>query len=188
MPSWTWAGTESTSICEAVTGALDQLDASIDELHDVAVGLRADIVTELDPAEALQWYVEKTAAAHGVRATIRSSGTTEAPIEVRAHLFRVLQEALANALKHGKAREVVVELARKEHQVELTVRDNGAGFDPDDSASPKTGIGLTSMNERAELLGGSLAIRSAPGRGCEVRFLAPLERAGAEAVGETISD
>jgi len=168
------AGPDRDISPDDVESALEQLDASIDELHDVAVGLRADVVAELELSEALQWYVGKTASAHGIRATVRSAGPVDAPLELRTHVFRVLQEAVANAIKHGRASELSVRVAADGRQLELVIRDNGAGFDTSNPSSHGGGIGLPSMKERAELLGGSLEVRSAPGRGCEVHLVAPL--------------
>jgi signal transduction histidine kinase len=87
-------------------------------------------------------------------------------------LFRVLQEALTNAIKHSGAREFEVTLRGTGRNVELEVVDRGAGFDA--GAARTRGLGLVSMRERLSLIGGELFIMSHPGRGTTVRACAPL--------------
>jgi signal transduction histidine kinase len=90
-------------------------------------------------------------------------------------LYRVLQEALTNVVKHAQATEVEVRLQRDDGEVRLLVSDNGRGFDPPSGRSPsqeRIGIGLLGMIERLELFGGRLQVASQPGRGvCLVAYL-----------------
>jgi signal transduction histidine kinase len=83
-------------------------------------------------------------------------------------LFRIAQEALTNALKHAAARRIDVLLAGSDTELELTVRDDGRGFDVESSAH---GLGLTSMRQRAARIAGLMRIDSAAGRGSCVRVL-----------------
>ncbi len=82
------------------------------------------------------------------------------------HLYRIAQEAANNAIKHGKAREVVICLDSESEGVRLAVRDDGAGFA--DGANGSGGMGLQIMHYRAGVIGGSLEIRSAKGKGTVV--------------------
>ncbi len=92
----------------------------------------------------------------------------ELPLPVEEALYRIAQEALNNALKHGAVTAVTIYLRGDgQNQVELEVADNGAGFDLE-AARQKGGLGLISMRERAEQLGGSISILSAPGEGTRV--------------------
>jgi signal transduction histidine kinase len=88
-------------------------------------------------------------------------------------IFRIAQEALQNVLKHANAQHVVVRLGSGEGGVLLEVEDDGVGFDPDAPETRSRRLGLTSMEERAQRLGGTLEIRSAPGAGTTVRLEAP---------------
>ena len=85
-------------------------------------------------------------------------------------LFRVAQEAMTNALRHAQARRIELYARRDDQRVHLEIRDDGIGFDP----TTKSGFGLASMRERAELLGADLAIESAPGEGTTVTLVGPL--------------
>ncbi len=102
----------------------------------------------------------------GVRLVTEDWPDLPAPVEEA--LYRIAQEALNNALKHSGASQVTISLRSNPAGVDLEVNDNGTGFDPD-SVKRKGGIGLLSMQQRAERLGGQLTIRSAPGEGTSIK-------------------
>ena len=95
--------------------------------------------------------------------------------EVSLCFFRVLQEALHNAVRHSRVRHFTVHLRGTEDALHLTVRDEGVGFDVD-AASRSVGLGLTSMEERLKLIGGELRIESQSKRGTTVFAKAPLRK------------
>jgi PAS domain S-box-containing protein len=92
--------------------------------------------------------------------------------ELSVQLSRILQEALANARRHSGARNVEVRLRTEDDAVLAAVIDNGRGFDP---ASPRAGVGLSTMRERVEALGGEIEVKSPPGEGTKVALRVPLE-------------
>jgi signal transduction histidine kinase len=94
------------------------------------------------------------------------------PAEVGVELLRVLQEALTNARRHSRARNVEVGLRTEGEAVLAGVIDDGRGFD---SASARTGVGLSAMRERVEALGGTIEVGSRPGEGTNVTVRVPLE-------------
>jgi signal transduction histidine kinase len=103
---------------------------------------------------------------------IASGLSEEPPSDVRATLFRIAQEAIANAHRHADADAITVSLADADGGVSLVVADEGKGFDV---ASPEPGhIGLPTIVERAELAGGRCSVESAPGRGTTVSVWLPL--------------
>jgi signal transduction histidine kinase len=91
--------------------------------------------------------------------------------DVTLCLFRVVQEALHNALKYSKAKEISVCVAATETELRLSVVDDGVGFDTEVMA---TGLGLVSMKERLEMIGGLLEVQSSPGCGTRVKATVPL--------------
>ena len=95
------------------------------------------------------------------------------PPEVSLGLFRVLQEALQNAIKHAGEGNINVDLRRIDGHLRLRVRDSGVGFNPDER-SKAAGLGLVSMRERLSLLGGSFSLQSAPGQGTTVEARVPF--------------
>lgn len=103
------------------------------------------------------------------------------PKEVSLCLFRVLQEALQNAVKHSGVRDFTVTLHGTSEAVELTVTDSGVGFD-EHEALTRQGIGLISMRERLQLLHGTLSIKSRPGAGTAIHARVPLDLESAQAL------
>ncbi len=102
----------------------------------------------------------------------------ELPIAVALSMYRLVQEALTNIAKHAEATRVEVNVARSDGQLELSIADNGKGFPAEtDAPRPRGGIGLVSMRERAELLGGTLDIATSPDQGTRLIARIPLERA-----------
>jgi len=98
---------------------------------------------------------------------------TDLSLEKKHALYRIAQEALHNIVKHARASNVVLRLARQEREVFLEVCDNGKGFDP---TGPFPGhLGVRSMRERVAKIGGTLTIKSAPGQGTCIHVRVPLE-------------
>jgi two-component system nitrate/nitrite sensor histidine kinase NarX len=110
----------------------------------------------------------------GVDARLLADDVAELPGPAQEVLYRIAQEALNNALKHAAATTVMVHVRSNTERAELEVVDNGQGFDPA-TMDERGGIGLTSMQERAEQQGGSLVIESAPGHGTRVRVTIGLD-------------
>ncbi|MDQ6855378.1 MAG: GAF domain-containing sensor histidine kinase [Actinomycetota bacterium] len=113
------------------------------------------------------------ARAHGLKADLRVHGAPELESSEELELYRIVQEALNNVVRHGRADAVMVDVDLADGRVAITIRDDGAGFDPGARAIRERRLGLTSMRERAEGLGGTLVVESAPGAGTTVRVEVP---------------
>ena len=101
------------------------------------------------------------------------------PEPLKIVIFRILQEAMNNVAKYGKANLIRISLAEKENAVEIVIEDNGQGFDVQQTRNqkgPQGGFGLRSMKERAELAGGTLSVKSNPGAGTTIRASWSLEQ------------
>jgi signal transduction histidine kinase len=121
---------------------------------------------------ALQTRLDAVELRAGVKASLQVEGDGSLPGELEAGLYRVVQEALNNALKHSGAESVVVSLRFHAEAIELEVVDDGIGFDVD-AAQSGGGLGLRGMHERAAQLGGKLSLHSRPRRGTRVRLEVP---------------
>ena len=97
-------------------------------------------------------------------------------------MYRIVQEALNNAAKHGGARRAHVEVVEDDSTVRVTVRDDGRGFDP---IAQTDGFGLLGMRERVELLQGTLEVISSPGQGTTINAAFPAATAEAPSVGQS---
>ena len=153
----------------------------VQELAQDAVGELRSLVFELRPAAiateglgpALAKHVEVLRRVHGLDVELEVSGRLRVRPGIDRELFRIAQEALQNALKHSAAGKVVVRLDEGDRAVALRVRDDGVGFDPDAPGPRSRSLGLTSMEERAQALGATLEIVSAPGEGTTVSLEVP---------------
>ncbi len=125
--------------------------------------------------DALQQRLDAVEKRANVEARLLVEEMVELPVMVEEGLYRIAQEALNNILKHAAATSVTVRLKANSEQAELEVSDNGRAFDPANLANGG-GLGLTSMRERAERLGGSLTIISQPGEGTQVIARVPMRR------------
>ena len=115
---------------------------------------------------------EEVARRAGVNVRLRLVNGIEVSPERRDAMVRIVREAVTNAVRHGNADEVTVELSNGDG-IRLCVVDGGTGFDPTEARRPGHGFGLTSMRERAEALGGRLTIDSRPGAGTRVEVSLP---------------
>jgi signal transduction histidine kinase len=132
--------------------------------------LRSHLLEHNDLPAALREMAAPFAASSGVEIAVQYSGPHQKLSALTEHhLLRVAQEAIANALKHGRAKKVVVALNYADGPLQLSIRDDGVGFDPDVAGSVNGGhFGLLDMRERTEKIGGQFVLCSRPGHGTEV--------------------
>lgn len=163
-------------------------------VRHVLLDLRLAVLEHLGFVPAVQNLLERiNGEGRGQCRLVLDGEAREVPYEVAVVLLRILQESLQNALRHGGAEVVFVTVELGEGRVVLSVEDDGAGFDVDAQLARAgrgegpSGLGLLGMRERAELLGGTLQIESAPGEGTtvhvEVPLAAPPETGGPEEEG-----
>ena len=161
---------------EIVREAVDQLESEISTLRSLITPLRPIALDDAGVQAAIEDLADR-ARRDGLDVKLRIElGERRAgrhSTELETTLYRITQEALTNARKHGGARHVLVEIRDCDHYVHLAVSDDGQGFDPHAKAD---GFGLHIMAERAELLGGTLEINSAPGCGTQITLNLPTPR------------
>ncbi len=156
-----------------------QLRASLDSVRAMIYDLRPPELSELALAEAMGNYVGEWEARCGIKVlpTLDTTATGLSPQQELA-VYRVMQEALQNVHKHANATSVGVVWQRSSASWVLHVTDDGIGFDLVKAARRAKSVGLLSMRERAELIGGTLQIQSTPGNGTAVTLLLPAKGAG----------
>lgn len=154
------------------------VDAAIAQIRGMALNLRPTMLDDLGLVAALEWALEQQGRPAGWETALEADDDfSDVPPEIQTACFRIGQEALTNAARHAGATEVSLELRMVGGELELTVQDNGGGFDLARYSAPaerKKHFGLISMGERASLVGGRLDIATAPGRGTRVRAILPV--------------
>jgi signal transduction histidine kinase len=149
---------------QTATGTMEEMQALLLHLRPVALG-EGGLVPALQELSGA--YRERL----GARVHTRLEPVRLRP-EVEHAVLRIVQEALANAVKHGRPEEIAMTLVAQQGRVTVTVRDDGAGFDTADSRA-RHGLGLRLMGERAAEVGGVLRVESHPGRGTTVEVSLP---------------
>jgi signal transduction histidine kinase len=142
---------------------------AMEELRSVIVHLRPPALEAEGLAVALGKHVDVLRRAHRRAIELDVAGGCPTAARVETDVFRIAQEALHNALRHARAARIAVRLRCEPERLELTVADDGVGFDV--AAVRSRRLGLTTMAERARAIDGDLAIDSAPGAGTTVRLL-----------------
>lgn len=160
-------------LVDKVASVKEQIDQTIATVRRISSELRPLVLDDLGFGAAAAWYVEQFRDRTGLQVDLSLPDIDPARGDaVASALFRILQESLTNVARHAQATRVAVRLAAEEDEWVLTVSDDGAGFTP----RPENGkdIGLAGMRERAQNLGGRLAVVSAPGEGTAVEARIPV--------------
>jgi len=170
---------------QAVRQAVDQLEDAIANLRALITDLRPAALDELGVQAALEGLAERNTR-HGLEIDVsvdlayeQGRASTRPPPELETAIYRIVQESLTNASKHGGAKRAVVEIHERDTTVHISVRDDGAGFDME---AETDGFGLLGMRERVDLLGGEISIDSAPGHGATVTASIPVPHAPGERI------
>lgn len=144
-------------------------------VRTILLDLRLSLLETMGLVPAMRWLLERTAREQkvGTHFLLDGDETWPVPYETAAMLFRILQEALLNAVQHGGPDQIIVTLRLGPQGLGLTVEDDGRGFDPASLEAPRPGgpergLGLSGMAERAAILGGRCEVTSAPGEGTTV--------------------
>jgi signal transduction histidine kinase/ligand-binding sensor domain-containing protein len=152
--------------------SVSMVDGMIRQARDIARGLRPPLLDEAGLVPALEQYLTSLAARSGTRIEFEAApGVSRAPAELGTTVFRLVQEAVGNALRHARTGEVRVMLHDEPEGLRLVVEDDGIGFDPAAAArSARRGehLGLLGMTERARGAGGTIEFESRPGTGSRV--------------------
>ncbi len=186
-----YAAEEATDVSQP--GEIDQLletmrgvaQSTLDGVHKLIFDLRPAMLDHLGLLPALRWYAKSRLEPAGVRVIIKETcsrkGTHPSacrlPPEVETALFRVVQEAITNVVRHAMARTVRLTLNMRLDRADIRVEDDGLGFDAIElSLTPDSGrgLGLIGMQERVELIGGTFDLDSTPGEGTRIHIQVPL--------------
>jgi len=176
-------GKNGYAAIESLESALPLVQECIEECRRLQQDLRPSVLDDLGLLAALSWLCRRfgTIYSHIRTEQIIRIEEGEIPDALKIPIYRVVQEAMNNVVKHSKANLIELSLRKMDRKMELTIQDNGYGFNLEKAISqgstPK-GLGLSSMKERTELSGGSFAIESAEGKGTIIRASWPLDRMG----------
>ncbi|MFQ5610648.1 MAG: GAF domain-containing protein [Anaerolineae bacterium] len=176
---------ENTVLAERLDEVIELSASALQEVRRLAMDLRPSMLDDLGLVPALHWYVDSFKKRTHIATEVRlPENLSRLPPDVETTLYRVVQEALTNVSRHAKASCVSLDLSLKESGLKLAIFDDGQGFDAGDSInSDSIGVGIASMKERVDNLGGAFAISSKSGRGTKITVSIPARVALAPDVG-----
>jgi signal transduction histidine kinase len=170
-------GAEST-VAEEFRRLQEALNSAQQDVRSLSKGLHLPAIEELSLADVARRVVRDYKRSSGIDVELTINNVPEdGPLPVKITLFRLLQESLANGLRHGGAAKQLIVLGTSDSGLQVTVRDDGTGFDPQ-AAETEGHLGLEGMRERVEILGGTFYVWSAVGQGTVVRADMPLTSGG----------
>jgi signal transduction histidine kinase len=165
----------SPELQRELTVALSMLAYSRNEMHQVVQNLYSPVLASVDLETALKQMVARIAPTPGFATVAREGPARRLGSTIEHHLLRIAQEAVTNAVKHASAKHLAVLLTFAESEVEVTIEDDGCGFDPRAVLSGDFAhFGLPSFRGRADKIGGSVTIESRPGIGTRIQVRVPL--------------
>jgi PAS domain S-box-containing protein len=175
---------------DAVLAHLDAIERvaadAIGETRNLARNLRPLHIEQVGLTDSLKGLIQEVSQSTDIRFERRVEQLDDVMRgEAATHIYRIVQEALNNLVKHSRATTAGITIERDVRSVRLRIEDDGAGFDTR-QRSTNGGLGLTSLDERARMLGGAMLIESAPGKGTRLEFQIPITETGDEPVPDTI--
>ncbi len=157
------------SASENIRGTLEIVDKSLSSVRTIAQQLRPEVLDTLGLAAAVEWQCREIAGRAGLRCKVSIGGSLpDLAEDTEIQLFRIVQEALTNIMRHADASQVQFSLDYTGSVLQLTIRDDGRGFEVGDRRAAS--LGMLGMRERAKQIGAKLEVVSSPGAGAEVRL------------------
>jgi signal transduction histidine kinase len=162
---------DGTEIRERLDHMKSLAERTVGTVRDIALLLRPSMLDDLGLVAALEWQGREVSRRSQMEVAVESANVSDAlPDEYKICVYRLVQEALSNAVRHSRARNAKVRVDGRASGIAVEVSDDGQGFDPQRTR----GLGILGMEERVKRLGGQLTVKSAPGRGTVVRAELPL--------------
>jgi two-component system sensor histidine kinase UhpB len=172
---------DAGGLADQVAGSVELARLALNESREMSRLLRPPVLDDLGLPAALSWLARTLEQRAGLRVELTLDGIEERlDPDLETLVFRLVQEALTNVLRHAGVDRAAVEVRHAGEGLELRVTDHGRGFDPQAALAPgaaATGSGLRGMRDRLELFGGRLDLTSAPGQGTRLSAVIPAVEA-----------
>ncbi len=158
--------------------AQSRASQALNDVRRLVFDLRPQALDDLGLAPALRWFMKTRVQAASLESRLEISGIDgRLPGQVEVTVFRVVQEAVTNVLRHSEATKVIIRISRRGPVLSGIIEDNGKGFASKQvlaAQAPLEGWGLRGMEERVHLLGGAFSVKSEPGKATQIEFTIPL--------------
>jgi signal transduction histidine kinase len=165
-------GAADQAVSTAVAECRQLVDNVVRTVRDLALGLRPSMLDDFGLQPALEWHIRDASRRYGVTIDLVARGDLDRlPDQHRTCVYRVVQEALTNVVRHSGAGRIEVSVIGQDTSLDVSISDNGVGFD---ALSTASGLGLRGIEERVRELGGTLQIHSAKGAGTKLKIVLPV--------------
>jgi two-component system NarL family sensor kinase len=159
---------------EELVKASEQLDELIARMREVANNLMPSALHRKGLISAVEEFTRNVSDSSGLGITFTTGEELNVTEEKSINIYRVIQEVVHNCMKHAKASRLEIIFEEKNGFLKILCRDNGIGFDYSGTAGQGTGIGLRSIKNRTEIMGGNMTVESKPGKGTAFLFEIPI--------------
>ena len=175
--------TEDKLTAEMLTGLKGRVGVLVDGIHRIIQDLRPPVLDDLGLESAVRWLLRKNLYENGIGFTLSIGGIAELEIEKKEEMriFRIIQEALANIVRHSGATYVCFSMVADDYTLDIDITDNGTGFDTESAFGVARaneglkGFGLLGMQERVEQFSGAFSMTSYPHEGTDIEISLPME-------------
>ena len=158
---------------ELLGKASNYIDETITSLREISYNLLPSGLSRKGLAETLKEYIHRITSRNVLKIDFTAADNLIIDPKIEIHLFRILHELIHNTIKHAHATTLRVFINSDKDETVILTEDNGVGFDVEDTRDSSSGLGLKSMESRCELIGASLQIISAKGKGCKIIIKVP---------------
>jgi signal transduction histidine kinase len=163
---------DPAQVREPLAYVVSLAEAGLAEMRALIFDLRMEGLDTEGLIAALERQAQSIQSRHGIQVQALYAGEPDLPLASKQEVYRILREALHNTVKHAQATRITLEFLGSAHELRVVIRDNGVGFDVQDTFAGH--LGLHSMRERAGQLGGTLDIQSVPGQGTTIALTLPF--------------
>jgi signal transduction histidine kinase len=165
-------GASDKAVPAAVAECRQLVDNVVRTVRDLALGLRPSMLDDFGLQPALEWHIRDVSRRFGLTVDLVATGDLESlPDQHRTCVYRVVQEALTNVVRHSRAGRIQVAVIGASGRLDVSISDNGVGFN---ALSRSAGLGLRGIEERVRELGGTVSIQSAKGSGTTMKIVLPV--------------
>jgi signal transduction histidine kinase len=164
--------TDGKAMIEEAKGTIK---GAISDIRLLSHSLNTGMVEHRETEEAIESELTRIQAFSNIACTLDADATVDLPAEQRLLVFRIVQEALQNIIKHAQAKNITISISNTDKQYMLSIKDDGRGFDSKD-AGISSSLGMRNMQERAALLKGVLKFTSSPGHGTMLELQIPINQ------------
>ena len=170
---------ESGKPREGCSSSINFINGIIENVRRISRDLSPTILEDLGLNTALKHLVEEFGKRYNIKISLDLNNVQDHfPPETQIVIYRIFQESLTNIAKHSRATQIAVAIKKQDGSISFNIEDNGRGFDTESMLAQdatEKGLGLTAMEERVRMIGGSLEIRSREGLGTEISFIIPIK-------------